>query len=530
MAEFDDRPELLLMARAYYARNPVAFINDWLDTYDPRRETMKWLPFLMFPKQEQFVNFLLGCIRDDENGLIEKCRDMGATWICCAFTIWAWLFIPDVAIGWGSRKQEMVDRIGDSSSIFEKLRQLIDRLPKCFLPNGFDRGKHATYMKLINPENGATVIGESGDNIGRGGRTKMYFKDESAHYERPELVEAALGDNTNVQIDISSVNGLGNVFHKKREAGVDWPAIEPGKTRVFVFDYSDHPAKDKAWYERRRQKAEDEGLLHLFAQEVERNYAAAVQNAIIPFEYINAARDAHLKFPGMLDGPNIGGFDIADEGADTNAIADIKGVVLRVTEEWGARDPGVSARRAIAYFQKFPDAIVFYDNISYGTNVKSEYNRARDELFERRRAGEHVPDMPEFIGWNAGATVQRPFERLVPGDDETPLNKDFFGNMKAQAWWSLRNRFLKTWQVITQGATYPLDELISLSTRNPLIRKLEKELTQPTMTHNGRMQMIIDKKPDGMSSPNLADAVVMGYFPPDVSSVPFMIGTASNGR
>jgi hypothetical protein len=55
------------------------------------------------------------------------------------------------------------------------------------------------------------LICEAGDNIGRGGRTLVYFKDESAHYEHPDLIEAALGDNTNVQIDISSVNGLGKL-------------------------------------------------------------------------------------------------------------------------------------------------------------------------------------------------------------------------------------------------------------------------------------------------------------------------------
>jgi hypothetical protein len=60
----------------------------------------------------------------------------------------------------------------------------------------------------------STATGEAGDNIGRGGRTLGYFKDESAHYEHRDLIEAALGDNTNVQIDISSVNGLGNVFHR----------------------------------------------------------------------------------------------------------------------------------------------------------------------------------------------------------------------------------------------------------------------------------------------------------------------------
>lgn len=505
-------------AEAYYSRieNAAEWIMDWCDTYDPRKDVLKWMPFVLFEKQREFLDFLAACYQDEESGLVEKARDMGVTWLACAFTVWAWRFQRDVAIGWGSRKQELVDRIGDASSIFEKLRQLVFRLPSIWLPKGFDRTRHATFMKLINPANGATVIGEVGDNIGRGGRTKLYFKDESAHYEHPEAIQAALDDNTRCQIDISSVNGLGNVYHRKREAGIEWPERSPGFTRVFVMDWSDHPEKTKDWYDMRRAKAEREGMLHLFAQEVERSYSVSLSGTIIPMEWIIAARDAHLVIPDMLGGRRHGGVDIADEGGDTNALTDIDGVVAVRCEEWGSRDPGVSARKAIAYFSQYPDAVVFYDNIGIGSTVKSEINRLSID--------EKMTELPEFIGWNAGAKVNSPYEHVVSDDMESPLNKDFFGNFKAQAWWSVRNRFLKTWQRVTQGVMHPAEECISLDTSNPLIRKLEKELAQPTMTHDSKLRMIIDKKPDGTKSPNLADSLVMGYNPPDSLSIPVIIG------
>lgn len=518
LAMLESDPIALAAAKAYYGKieHAAEFIMHWMDTYDPRRDDIKWLPFVLFEKQAEFIDFLIAMYKDEESGLVEKARDMGATWVCCAFTIWCWLFVKDVAIGWGSRKQELVDRIGDASSIFEKLRQLLDRMPKVFMPLGFERARHATFMKLINPANGATVIGEVGDNIGRGGRTKMYFKDESAHYERPELIEAALGDNTRIQLDISSVAGLGNPFHKRREAGIDWPKTEPGYTRVFVFDWSDHPEKTQAWYDKRRAKHEREGLLHVFAQEVDRDYSSALSGTVIAMEWIIAARDAHLKIPGMDGGRRHGGLDVADEGGDTNALSDIDGVILRHVEEWGARDPGVSARKAISYFAKYPRSILYYDNIAMGATVKAEINRLKID--------EKLKGLPDLIGWNAGAKVNSPYERVIEDDDESPFNKDFFGNFKAQAWWALRNRFLRTWQTITQGIYHPPELLISLDTSNPLIRKLEKELAQPTMTHDSKLRMIIDKKPDGTKSPNLADSVVMGYFPPDDGNIPVLVG------
>src|SRR5690606_36598743 len=119
----------------------------------------------------------------------------------------------------GSRKEALVDRLGDPDSIFEKARMMLRMLPAEFLPKGYDERQHATFMKLINPENGATITGEAGDNIGRGGRSGIYYVDEAAFLEHPERVDAALSENTDVRIDISSANGNANPFYQKRQSG-----------------------------------------------------------------------------------------------------------------------------------------------------------------------------------------------------------------------------------------------------------------------------------------------------------------------
>lgn len=510
----------LASAKAYYSTRPGEFIQHWMDTYNPRKK-MKWVPFVFFERQDEFVEFLQELLRDDENGLVEKCRDIGATWLVCAFSVWCWLFIPDFAFGWGSRKQELVDKLGDPDSIFEKMRLLIRRLPDVFLPDGFKPREHATFMKLINPANGATITGESGDNIGRGGRKAMYGKDESAHYERPEKIEAALGDNTNVQLDISSVNGLGNVFHRRREAGVDWKrgaSHQPGMVRVFIFDWRHHPEKDQAWYDMRKAKAVREGMQHVFAQEVDRDYSAAVQNTVISYEWIQACVDAHLVVPQMRIQPPdtwMAGLDVADsEEGDRNALALRQWVILRSVEEWGERDPGVTARRAMAAVRSHRGIKVQYDSIGIGSNVKAEYNRLRAD-------GIIKPGDFQMIPWNAGAAVVNPYYRTIPDDDESPLNKDFYHNMKAQAWWSLRTRIYKTWCcVMAMRAEQPVpaysaDELISFdSGMGDALLQLMKELAQPTLGQSSStLKMLIEKKPDGTRSPNMADAIVQCYFP-----------------
>lgn len=517
--------ELQLSAKAYYSKHPKEFIMDWLDTYDPRKSPKnsdinlrgeKWMPFVFFEKQSDVIDFFESCSDCQESGLVEKCRDFGLTWLACGYSVWRWLFIKDDAVGWGSRKETLVDRPGDPDSIFEKMRLMIRRLPKIWLPKDFVWGRHSTFMKLMNPENGAVIAGEAGDNIGRGGRRSIYFLDEAAHIEHPEKVEASLGDNTNVRIDISSVNGVGNVFHRRRENGVVWEKgldIPKGYVRVFIADWRDHPLKTQEWYDARKARYEREGMSHIFAQEVDRNYTAAVSNVIIPYDWICAAVDAHLKVPYFAEAYKqheneyIAGLDVADEGIDKNALTIREWVIWRKIYEWGERDTGLTARRTLDYLRQLADHVPCeYDSVGVGSGVKTEYNRLVEEELVK------ASDYP-FIPWNAGAAVVRPYETIIPDDNESLKNKDFFDNLKAQAWWSLRTRFYKTYKAVTEGVVYPADDLISLDSTMPLLEKLKKELAQPTKGQSSRLKMLVEKKPNGMKSPNLADSGVMAFFP-----------------
>lgn len=530
LAELNADPELARSAKAYYSLHKKEFIMHWMDTYDPRK-AQKWIPFVFFIRQAEFIDFLDELNITQESGLVEKCRDMGATWLACGYSVASWLFIPNDAIGWGSRKEILVDKLGDPDSIFEKIRLIIRRLPKIFLPEGLDDRKHLSFMKCINPENGATITGESGDNIGRGGRKRIYFKDESAHYEHPENIEAALGDNTNIQVDISSVNGLNNPFYRRRKAGIVWSPhkeIDKGYTRVFIIDWRDHPEKTQEWYDNRRAKYEREGLLHIFAQEVDRNYSAAVSNTVIPYEHIQAAIDAHLRIPCLMRRPeeipniNIGGLDVADGGVDRNAFAIRQWVILRYVDEWGSRDVGVTTRKAMMEGAKWSNLKIMYDAVGMGATVKAEYNRIKDENL--------AIQIPKFVAWNAGAGVIDPYERIIKDDLESLTNQEYYYNLKAQAWVSCGMRFYKTWkciQAIEKNQTIPnynADELISLDSKIPLLYDLMNELAQATRNPTSNLRTIIDKAPEGTKSPNLADAVVMSYFP-----IPDDYGTVLTG-
>lgn len=507
------QPDLIPGAKEYYSTRPIEFIEDWCITYDPRnisKNIPPIMPFILFDLQKEFIEFLSDCIDNEENGLAEKSRDMGATWLCCAFSVWLWLFKEGVSIGWGSRKEMYVDTLGDPDSIFEKMRMIIDYLPRWLWPKNFNQKDNLSYMKIINPENGATITGEAGDNIGRGGRKTIYFKDESARYVHPESVEAALGDNTNCQIDISTVYGTNTVFHRRRHAGELWEKgkkIKSGITRVFILDWKEHPAKDQLWYDKRRDRAEREGLRALFAQEVDRDSASAVEGVLIPQLWVKAAVDAQKKLPNLKwgEGAIIAGLDVADEGRDKNSLGIRKGSVLQYLSEWAQGDTGQTANKAVTICKLRKVAELQYDCIGVGAGVKAETNRLKSKGI--------INGHFKIVPWNAAKGPLFPEGRVVRGDKETPKNKDFFANLKAQAGWKLRSRFEKTYKAVTQSKKYPVEELISIPSTLSKLHEVVDELSQPTYSTNAQGKIVIDKKPEGSKSPNLYDSTSMMYWP-----------------
>jgi hypothetical protein len=146
-----------------------------------------------------------------------------------------------------------------------------------------------------------------------------------------------------------------------------------------------------------------------------------------------------------------------------------------------------------------------------GAGVKAEANRLEAERLM-------VPGI-KFYSWNAGAKVLNEDERVEDSNDgEVPTNKEFFMNLKAQAWWNLRRRFERTHRAITEGVKYPVDDMISIPSTLPKLRTLQKELSQPTSKKSTTMKLLVDKKPEGTKSPNIADALVMCFFPVETTS------------
>jgi phage terminase large subunit len=511
-ALFDERSEKLERLRAHpewvpdlklhYRNNPADFINDWGVTFDPRNADIdrpSLIPFILTPRQREWIDWIIERWRSRTNGINEKSRDMGVTWLAVGLSCTLCLFRNGVVVGFGSRKAEYVDEAGTLKPILPKARMFMRHVPREFRGD-WTEWRDAPQMRINFPDTGSLITGEGGDEIGRGDRTSIYFVDEAAHLPRPLLVDAALSQTTNCRIDMSSVNGMNNPFAQKR-----WG----GKVEVFIFDWREDPRKDDAWYQEQVEKFDPV----VVAQEIDRDYSASVQGIVIPGAWVRSAINAREKLALPLSGLRGMSLDVADEGTDKNAVCRSHGVEIVGSEEWSGKGSDIFAtvQRAFNLCDEHGYKAFDYDADGLGADVRGDARVINDH---RRSVGGHAI---AAVGWRGSEAVVNP-DGIVEGThgregDKGRTNKDFFMNRKAQGWWALRRRFQRTYRWVVEGTPCEPDEIVSISSKCPSHMKLVAELSQPTYQTNGVGKIVIDKKPNGMKSPNLGDAAMIRFAP-----------------
>lgn len=524
----------LARLKRHYRDNPADFINDWGVTYDPRNADVGLptnIPFLLFPRQREFVEWVMDLWQTRRKGLADKSRDMGFSWLLVSTAATICLFRDGVTIGFGSRDEDSVDKIGDPDCLFWKLRFFIENLPVEFRGD-WSAKRDTAHMRISFPTTGSVVNGDAGKNIGRGGRSSIYFVDEAAALVDPVAVEASLSQTTNCRIDVSTPKGMGNPFAQKRHSG---------KFPVFTMHWRQDPRKDDVWY---AQQVNDLDPVTL-AQEVDLSYTASVTGVLIPAAWIQAAVNAHVKLGIAPTGERRGALDVADEGIDLNAYCAAHGILVENVEAWSGKGDDIfgTVERAFMLSDAYGADAFDYDADGLGAGVRGD---ARVINETRKEQGERGLSVEPFRGSGAVFEPEKPIPTASPStgkprDRKERLNKDFFSNAKAQAWWSLRLRFQRTYRAVEaydvwtkQNAfheadlpsdmdtfndqrepfklQYDPDDLISLAGDMTELAKLTTELTQPTYTLR-LGKVVVDKAPDGTRSPNHADAVMIRFAP-----------------
>lgn len=495
------KPEKLEELKAYYTKHPCDFINDWGVTVDPRKLAVGKpvnMPFILFPKQREFLEWLLERWKNGEPGIVVKSRDVGASWLAMALSCTLCLFHKNMMVGVGSAKQDKLDRTGDPDTIFFKARTFIKELPAEFR-TGWNEQRDSLFLRLLFPATDSSITGEAGDNIGRGGRKAIYFLDESAHLERPQLVDASLASNTDCRIDISSVNGSANPFAQKARGG---------KIKRFDFLWTDDPRKDAAWFEKKQLEL-DPIVLN---QEILCDFSASMEGIIIPAIWVAAARDAHIRLKIKPTGAKRGALDVADEGVDRNAFGVRHGNVLTYAESWSGKESDIYKTTERAFLLCDTNALTgfSYDADGLGAGVRGDARKINEH-----RASIGLKQM-HVTPFRASGAVLDP-ESIAQKTDRK--NEDFFENAGIQAAWALRFRFEATYRAVVKGEPFNPDDIISISSDFPEVDALCMELSQPTYGQAKSGKLLLEKKPDGSKSPNFFDCTLQLFGPSKVEMI-----------
>lgn len=497
------------------AADPVYWFNTYVWTYDPRvggrknpdgTKTSPFLRFKLWPRQEELILWLRDRMNAEEQGAVPKSRDIGASYLCAGFALHGWLFEEGFKATFGSRIKDYVDKKDNPDAIFPKLRIMLSRLPEWMLPQGFTKAKHDTYLRLINPANEAVITGEGGKDMGRGGRSRVYFLDEAAHVENADDIEAALSGNTDCIIWVSSVNGTGNLFHRKCAGAGEDGGLEPHQ--IFRYHYSADPRKTPEWIAKKKSQTSRVK----WAQEYEIDFNASLEGVCIPHKFVMAAQALAklLPRPDVMP-PAIAGLDVGAGGKGKSIFIARSGPWVDKPLSRQEADTTGTAIWGYNCAEAAKARHINYDAPGVGAGVTSTYK--------------HV--VRKGVSVHAINTGSDPF--VVTGRwDNGKTSEEQFYNLKAEIWWIGRTRFQKAyelWLFLTGGKDedgdaepreWPVSEVVILPSGDPHSDVLATQFSSVKVVLKENGKQIMESKKDmrkrGVASPDYADAYMLSLI------------------
>ena len=225
-----------------------------------------------------------------------------------------------------------------------------------------------------------------------------------------------------------------------------------------------------------------------------------VDTSIIIPDWFNAAIGLADQVKVRPSGAKVVAHDVSDLGKDDKAVVVRHGpVILKVdAKSDGTASDGLDW--AIQHVDDFGADTFIWDSDGIGLGLAREV--------ERQLGPRNVRTVPFHGG-------ERPDDPDAMYDGHR-TNKDAFYNRRAQAYWQLRDRFYKSYQ-LSQGEYIDPDECIFLDPDMPNLSALRAEVCRIPRKPNahGKIQLMtkseMAKPPLNLPSPNLADALAYAF-------------------
>jgi phage terminase large subunit len=229
-----------------------------------------------------------------------------------------------------------------------------------------------------------------------------------------------------------------------------------------------------------------------------------VMDSIVSVEVFEAAIDAHIKLGFKAEGAVISAFDPADEGGDAKGFAARKGSVVLDVCEYSKGDAADGMDWALKEARKHGTDYFVWDCDGLGAGLK-------------RQVDQELQGKEEKIMFK-GSESPEGKEQLFNGGPKTI--GDLILNKRAQNYKELLERFENTYKAVVKKEYISPDSLISIPSTIKNLDQLRAEVCRlpRKFNHSGKFQMLskieMRQKPYELSSPNMADALMMTMIKP----------------
>ena len=384
--------ELCRRSRAY-------FMTVWGTLHEPRRRKSAQgdPPFIPFAKQVELLDQLEAALHsdegDDQDLVVSKCRDVGATWVFATAAVHDWLFVPDSIIGCISYKQEYADS-PDMKSIGAKVRYCLYHLPEWMRPAKTEMKDKTNLLK--NYRNGNEIFMDSTTSDAMvGARGSWALFDELAKHEHGKGAWSGTASAFDTRVGVSTEDMThGSFFYDLHTGRND----EGHKPRTCPIDWYENPMNDEGWYQRQKKRFANDP--HRFALEIERNPFTNTESFVYP-----EARFLSVTETVTFD-PSLPQYTTIDPGVrDDCAIVLLQENPL--TGDIDVLDAYVNNGKPADYYGKLLSGDLT------GFDFDDNAHRLKEMLAARHKTkGTYIGDV---AGWNQeAATMDSFYSRLEP--------------------------------------------------------------------------------------------------------------------
>lgn len=227
---------------------PAAFIRDNVIIDDAQGDGMGVMPFDLWPKQEE----LLDAVQAERLLLILKARQLGISWLVCAYALWLCMYKPGRVVLAFSKGQE------EANELTRRVTVMYERLPEAI------RAAHP--MTKANTEEAAWANGSRFKSMpatpgaGRTFTASLAIMDEAAFMAYADKLYTSMKptiDGGGQLIILSTANGRANLFYKLCERAQQGL----GQFAFQFLPWQARPGRDAAWYAATEADAIDATLM-----------------------------------------------------------------------------------------------------------------------------------------------------------------------------------------------------------------------------------------------------------------------------